>query len=155
VDDGDYDQVIQFRWRTRTNRGDARQVYVCRSVYPDGKRGKQILLHLHQFLMPAPEGMTVDHINGDGLDNQRSNLRFATYSQNAANRQLPYARRSSQFKGVTWDKSHSRWMAQIGTPSGHRTLGRFRDEESAARAYDAAALETWGEFAYINFREVT
>jgi len=112
-------------------------------------------VYMHRLIAQTPAGMETDHINGDGLDNRRSNLRHATASQNRANTGKPArpdgSRHSSRFKGVSWDRSRGRWQAKITVNGLCRNLGRYDYEESAAAAYDRAALAAWGEFAYLNF----
>lgn len=103
---------------------------------------------LHRVLLGEPP-CEVDHRNGNGLDNRRSNLRLATHAQNLANTR-PRIGTSSRFKGVSWFRSKRRWEAYICVERQKRRLGYFHDEEAAARAYDAAALEAWGEFALTN-----
>jgi len=93
----------------------------------------------------------VDHADGDGLNNQRSNLREATSAQNAANSR-PRTGGTSAFKGVCWVGGRRQcWTAQIRINRGTRFLGYFSDEVAAARAYDAAAVAAWGPFARLNF----
>jgi AP2 domain-containing protein len=93
----------------------------------------------------------VDHADGNGLNNQRWNLRVATKRQQQANRGKQRNGRTSQYKGVFWDKSRERWSATIHYDHKTRYLGRYRDEEDAAHAYDLAALESFGSFARLNF----
>jgi hypothetical protein len=97
-------------------------------------------------------GTGIDHANSDGLDNQRANLRQAGQGLNCANMR-PSAGKTSQFKGVRRHRE-GKWEARIriGRPV---YLGLFGSEESAARAYDAAASEAWGEFARLNFPAVS
>ena len=110
-------------------------------------------LLLHRLIMNAPSGVQVDHRNGNGLDNRRSNLRIATNQQNHHNTKA-HRDGTSRFKGVHWESGREKWQAQITTPGGkHKTLGRFTVEEDAARAYDRAAREAFGEFARCNFEE--
>lgn len=109
---------------------------------------RRTLLYMHRVILEPPGGMDTDHINHDGLDNRRHNLRTCTPSQNQAN-----ARRTvigkSRFRGVCWDKRGFKWTAKISEKHVH--LGRFDSEIEAARAYDAAALKRYGEFASPNF----
>lgn len=104
-------------------------------------------VRLHTFLTGWS---LVDHINGDGLDNRRSNLRPATQSQNNANAARSRAN-TSGFKGVSLYRRTGRWRAYLGTRPREVHLGYFATPEEAARAYDAAALQTWGEYARLNF----
>lgn len=91
----------------------------------------------------------VDHINGDGLDNRRSNLRQATHAQNCANRG-PTRANALGLKGVGLLPS-GRWRAQIRSSGHQRHVGVYATADEAARAYDAAATEAFGEFARLNF----
>jgi hypothetical protein len=109
--------------------------------------------YLHCVIFPIIE--TVDHINGNGFDCRRNNLRKATQEQNTRNRR---ASRSSTSKwlGVSWCNAHPKsrtkgaWVAQIRIDGQNRHLGRFDREEDAALAYNFAALEHFGEFARFN-----
>jgi len=100
--------------------------------------------------MNAPKGCLVDHINGDGLDNRRANLRLATPSQNNCNK--PGFNKSSKYKGVSrTDLKKKQWRAVIHYNNEMIHLGRFCNEVAAAKAYDKAAKKYHGEFAYLNF----
>lgn len=102
---------------------------------------------MHAFLTDFP---LVDHVNGNGLDNRRANLRPATSGGNAANRPVRRDSRSG-FKGVFPNPIGRPWRAQICVNGHKRHLGLYDTAEDAARAYDAAASEAWGEFARLNF----
>lgn len=143
VDDEDYERAAAAgRWYPTPPRG--LRVYAQMGVRKaDGRRTTQ---KLHTFLTGWPE---VDHIDGDGLNNTRTNLRPATRSQNNGN-----ARRRlniSGYKGVSWQKRDRIWYARIQLHGQKRYLGGFKTAEDAARAYDAAALEVFGAFARTNF----
>lgn len=103
---------------------------------------------MHRVVMKAPPGTIVDHINGNGLDNRRSNLRFATNQENQRN-----ARKrgdgTTPFKGVR--RKSGGFEANIRTAAGKKYLGRFDSAERAAVAYDDAAREHFGSFASLNF----
>lgn len=143
VDDADFERVSQFKWTY--DKG-----YAFRHVYrrdADGKwRGRKV--SLHNFVMGAEQGDLIDHINRDPLDNRRCNLRRATKAQNNAN---SGPRGNAQYKGVTYHQRDGRWLAQITSGKTKRHLGNFCTAEAAAKAYDKAAFELWGQFAYLNF----
>lgn len=106
---------------------------------------------LASIILGTPSGI-VDHVNRDPLDNRRSNLRIATPSQNQANRTKDFARKglTSQYKGVCWHRKDRKWHARIYQNNKAIHLGAFFNETDAARAYDAAALKIYGEFAVLN-----
>lgn len=105
---------------------------------------------MHRMIMDAPRGLHVDHINGNGLDNRRCNLRLCTPSQNSANKHTPTRNRTS-YIGLWWSECNQKWAAQIRTLGKKYHLGLFKCPRKAAQAYDIAALAIWGEFARINF----
>jgi hypothetical protein len=140
VDDDDYESLSAYKWHARIL-GTSR--YAGRKV----RTGKTfICVHMHRAILPAPIGMDVDHINGDGLDNRRCNLRIATRAQNLQNRGAPKDNKSG-YKGVCWHRKTRRWMAQITTAGKHRYLGVFCSPDEAHAVYCAAAKEQHGEFA--------
>jgi HNH endonuclease len=147
VDDEDFEDLSAYHWCAMKGR---HNLYAVRaSVSASGKRS---LIRLHRQLLNAPVDMLVDHINGDGLDNRRQNLRLCTNRQNQQNQRWP--RRSlSRFKGVTYDKRSRKWPAYIKTNGRMRGLGYFSTELEAAMAYNAAALVEFGEFAALNILE--
>jgi hypothetical protein len=110
-------------------------------------------IKMHREIMGAPDGVEVDHRDGDSLNNRRSNLRLATRQQNACNVRSARMCKSSQYKGVCWCAPKSAWRATIVVNKKQRHLGMFEDEAAAARAYDAAAQELHGDFARLNFPE--
>lgn len=140
VDAADAALVGERTWST-SRRSDGVGFY---ALDPYGEAMHRVIMGL------AREDPTqVDHLNGNGIDNRRSNLRPATPSQNAANRKKPAAG-ANPYKGVSWHKRSQTWYASIRHQGRSYHLGQFRSPEDAARAYDKAALELSGEFALIN-----
>ena len=107
---------------------------------------------MHRQVLKIPPNIFVDHINQNGLDNRKANLRPATRAQNGQNR-AKYKNRiyGSKFKGVTWNRKYKNWQAQIQVNGKSRALGRFTDEITAAKAYDRAAKKYHKDFASLNF----
>jgi hypothetical protein len=145
VDDADMPALAGRVWK---------RFRVGQNIYYAATAGKNPLL-LHRFLMAATAGLSVDHINGDPLDNRRENLRLCTHAQNMANRRRQSNSRN-KFKGVNKHPRARTWSVAIGSSSqGNRKyLGSFRSEEEAAAMYDLAAVLTYGEFACLNFPHV-
>jgi hypothetical protein len=146
VDDEDYARVAARRWQAVLGGGN-----VNRASSPDGRGGR---VYLSRFLMAAPSGFVVDHINGDPLDNRRANLRLCSQGQNRRNSRR-HRNNTTGFKGVCQRRARpGRWFAQITVERQTYFLGTFKTPEAAARAYDAAALEYHGEFARLNFPQI-
>lgn len=105
---------------------------------------------MHRELMECPEEMTVDHIDGDPLNNQKSNLRVCSFAENRMNLSMN-PRNTSGFKGVFFaGPPHSRWRATIGLNGKRIYLGQFLDPIIAAEKYDEAAVKFFGPFAKTN-----
>lgn len=111
-------------------------------------------IYMHREIMNPPKGMEVDHINGNGLDNRRENLRLCTKTQNQQNANTRIFK-TSIFKGVSWHKSAKKWRAQIRVKGRLLHIGYSSSEVEAAEAYDKEAIYYFGEFAKINFKGVT
>lgn len=142
VDEADHDAVVAMgKWYANPSR---HTFYARRQVWVAGvgQRG----LNLHRFLTGWP---LVDHINGDGLDNRRGNLRPASVATNNRNTRLR-SDNTSGFKGVAWDPKSNAWRAYISVNRKRTHLGFFANRADAAAAYDAAALDLHGEFARTN-----
>jgi hypothetical protein len=139
VDDADYDYLMQWKWH----------ILVGSSTYY-AKRCSAI--RMHRVILDAPKDQHVDHRDGNGLNNQRYNLRLCTRAQNAQNRKL---RRDSKsgFKGVRWVPGRNKWRADIKVKGKSIYLGYFTCVVKAAKAYDEAAIKYFGEFAWLNFKE--
>jgi hypothetical protein len=140
VDDVDYEYLSQWKWHVGSHG------YAVRTSSDASKR--KILMH--RVIMQTSEKMEADHISGDKLDNRRSNLRHADSSQNKMNKG-PQCNNKSGYKGVCWHSQKEKWHAQIKCRDVKKSLGLHLSSEDAARAYDRAAIEYFGEFAYLNF----
>jgi len=142
VDDEDYATLVKYRWFARHS---GNSLYAQRNERGPEPRGT---VHMHRCIIGCPEGMEVDHVNHNGLDNRRSNLRICTKTQNQANRRK--GRGTSKYKGVTFRHDRYRWEARIRAKGRLIQLGTFSDERSAALAYDYAAVGHFGAFACTN-----
>lgn len=136
VDKEDYINLIHFEWQHRDG-------YAKRQQY----KGK--VISMHNAIMGTPEGFVCDHIDGDSLNNRRSNLRICKQQNNMWNRK-PVKGSSSKFKGVSWQAATGYWKAYIKINEKQVHLGCFWDEEDAAIAYNKAAKALHGEFAKLN-----
>ena len=135
VDDKDFEFLNQFKWCVlHTGNLD----YAIRTIRP------HYLMHRLLF----PEFVMIDHKDGDGLNNQRDNLRPCTRSQNQANRRPQSG--TSKYKGVSWEKTRKKWRAYICVNTQRIKLGDFLTEYEAALAYNKAAFRAFGEFARLN-----
>ncbi len=154
VDDEDFERVKVFKWKSLISKRKHRQdvVYACRNQRKvNGAHWTdQVCIYMHRFILGCPGH--VDHKDGDGLNNQRDNLRECTRSQNSANQKKQKG--SSRYKGVSWHAGGKKWQVHIKTPQKNMYLGLFADEADAATVYNFAALEHFGEFAVFNTPEV-
>lgn len=146
VDATDYEWLLQWNWYALR---DGRTFYAVRNgKYKNGKRERST--HMHRFILglePGDKG-EVDHINGNGCDNRRSNLRICAHRENSRNMRLRVDSKSG-FKGVNYFKPQNRWMARIGVGNKRVFLGYYDTPEDAHVAYCAAAKEYHREFAWI------
>lgn len=146
VDAEDFYQLSKFKWQAKGRQ--SYTMYAVRTVRIGNGKRKDIPMHRSILMMPySPK---VDHRDGDGLNNRKSNLRPVTDSQNQANRRLDHDKRTSRFKGVHWDTRDKAWRAQIHVNGSKMSLGYFYTEVQAALAYDRAARKNFGEHARCN-----
>ncbi|OHB59610.1 MAG: hypothetical protein A2173_09145, partial [Planctomycetes bacterium RBG_13_44_8b] len=122
------------------------------TFYAVRKKGGAIV-YMHRQILPVPKGLYVDHINRDGLDNRKANLRPATHSENCRNRGKMRGNYSSRYKGVHWDKDKQKWRANVRVDKKLTHLGYFTDETEAAKIYDATAKVYHGKYAALNFAD--
>lgn len=144
VDPGDYDRLAGYAWYLHET---PTVSYARATIYTPTKRN----VYMHHMILTPPDGMTVDHVNGNGLDNRSANLRIATRAQQQHNTRR---RRTNQsgFKGVRY--VGGRWRAELRVGGAQRRLGVYDDPITAARAYDDAARHHFGEYALVNFPAV-
>lgn len=145
VDAADLPRSVAFgRWSIGCSAGNG-YAYCKPPGSPLGTR-----IALHRFISGAKQGECVDHIDRNSLNNRSSNLRICSQADNTRNRKAPHTN-TSGYKGVSRHSGTNRWQARIGIGGNkHKSLGSFATPEEAARAYNAAALERYGEFALLN-----
>ncbi len=140
VDAEDYEHLKQYKWYADIQTG---RFYACR--FANKKK-----IYMHRYLTNPPDGLVVDHIDGNGLNNCRSNLRICSAGQNMFNKRA--GKGTSKYKGVCWDqRGRRKWQSAITCRGEYKFLGRFDNEIDAAKVYDKAAKRSFGEFAYLNF----
>jgi len=120
-----------------------------RAVRTEGDGKNQRMIYMHRVIMNAPPETETDHINMNSLDNRRENLRLCTRAENSANKKK-YSTNTSGYKGVTWCKATKKWKAQITVNYKNKVLGYFQNILDAARAYNEAAKEEFGNFSNVN-----
>ena len=150
VDPDDFERLNRHKWYASRCRN---SFYARRNIYVyAGKERKVVVMGMHRQVIKAPDGLLVDHINNNGLDNRKANLRLATHRQNNCNRL--YAKRTgshSKYIGVSWHKYKKKWYAQISFNGKRKHIGYFHDEIEAGKAYDKAAKQYHKDFAVLNF----
>jgi hypothetical protein len=142
VDDDDYEALKQIRWYSRRHRTTGKWYATS--------HGKGRSIQMHRLILDAPKEMQVDHINGNGLDNRRSNLRLATSTENARNRDK-FKNNTTGYKGVSRQKGRKKFRAQIYANGKAIYLGWYDTAREAALAYDRAVRKYHGEFGCTNF----
>ena len=131
VDDEDYELLSKYSWYRVSGHGTD---YAVARIYG------------HRLLMDAKPGEIIDHINGNGLDDQKNNLRRCTAAQNQANRKQKRAGTTSKYRGVFWAKRDQKWVARIRANGIRYNIGSFASELEAAEAYQQELRKHFGEF---------
>jgi hypothetical protein len=156
VDPDDYHRLVNFNWHASKS---AHTHYAVRylpkgNVVSPSNRRKNKVEYMHHLIIDIPEGLFCDHINHNGLDNRKANLRPATLAQNIRHRRKFKSPSRSKYKGLTWRKKEKAWHVRIYTNGKRIFIGSFKDEVAAAKAYDSAAKQFYGDFATLNFPQL-
>jgi len=144
VDDEDYDHLMQWKWHV--DKGYAKRAHHFKDL---NGRWRKKGIFMHRVIMNTPEGIHTDHIDRDRLNNCKFNLRFCTISENNRNRKTQINNKSG-YKGVCWKQGKKKWVAKIKVGANEFHIGSFDCPKEAAKAYNEAAVEHHGEFAYLN-----
>jgi len=136
VDKEDYPNLIGKSWRAESMHGKDNH-YAVTTKYLGKINGKkrQTTQRMHRLIMEPSKEVQIDHINHNGLDNRKENIRIVTCRQNNQNK---INKGSSKYPGVSWEKSRQKWKAGIEINGHHRFLGHFTNERDAAKAYERA-----------------
>ena len=144
VDDEDYEWLSQYRWFVANPKNGNTQ-YCTTFINNKQKR-------MHRMILPVPKNMVIDHVNHNGLDNRRSNLRICTNKENLRN-SCKQKHTSTSYKGVYYNKSQNKYCPSISDNNTRLRLGQFNNEISAAVMYDLLALQRFKEFAWLNIKD--
>jgi len=150
VDDDVYDDLSKFKWFYPNPNG-RRTSYPSRTIYLGKHNGKHKYkrLRIHNIVMRTPKGEVVDHIDHNGLNCQRKNMRNCSIKENARNKS-PKRGCSSKYLGVSWKEPNNKWAVRIKIGNKIKHIGLFSSEEEAAMMYNEMALKYYGEFASLN-----
>lgn len=143
VDDDMYDDLSQYKWRVQEGK------HTCYAVRAKMILGKRYSISMHRYVLDCINlRMCVDHVNDNGLDNRKSNLRICSYSDNQHNKRSFHG--TSVHKGIFFHSKRNKWRAQICFDNKTCYIGDYDSETDAAMAYNRSALQKFGEFARLN-----
>ncbi|MEK6861476.1 MAG: AP2 domain-containing protein [Nanoarchaeota archaeon] len=145
VDDKDFEWLNQWKWYYGSRDYAIRKKHIHLGKY----RYKTESILMHREIMKVSRGIFIDHINGNGIDNRKQNLRIATQQQNMCNSKTR-SDNTSGYRGVWWDEYHKKWAAEIHFNNKKKTIGRYEDIKNAAKAYNDASLKYHGEYGRLN-----
>lgn len=148
IDGEDFDKIKEYTW-CLSKIGNC--FYACSGLY-DKKTKKKTTIHMHRIIMDTSKDYIIDHVNGNALDNRKENLRICSNAENLRNRKKQ-KNTSSIYKGVCFDKRDKKWRASIRLNNKLMYIGLFDTQTQAAKAYNKAAVENFGEFARLNIIE--
>ncbi len=149
VDDEDYDELSKFKWHLHKGKSVS---YAATNAKDDSGKWKMLLIHRVILKLTNPN-VKCDHKDGNGLNNQRSNIRVCTRGENARNSRLPKNNKSG-YKGVSFNRRLNKFMSTIGYNSKKIHIGYFDNQKDAALAYDIAARHFHNEFSRLNFPDI-
>ena len=148
VDEEDFVRVNQFKWYHNNTR---KTKEYARGQLPRAYRKK--IIYMHRFIMNPPEGMIIHHINGNGLDNRKSNLYVCSYREHEFVENKHKKHKKSRFRGVSFDKRYGKYRARIRSKENVLFLGYFDNEADAAREYDKKLKSFGFRHAVYNFKK--
>jgi hypothetical protein len=146
IDDEDYPEISKYKWYTKEGHGSI--FYAVRTPSSNGQKK----IFMHRQILNFPNTL-IDHINRNGLDNRKNNLRLCNKSQNHINCKK-YKNNTSGYRGVSWHKYTQKWQARIQYQNKSIRIGYFKNILECAKAYDKKAKELFKDFAVLNFPEV-
>lgn len=144
IDSEDFEKVSSFHWFT------VKYKNYCKVRAEVWKNGNKKGITMSRLILNCPKGMVVDHINGDALDNRKSNLRICTHAENMKNRKILSKNNKTGYKGVSWNSFAKQWQVGISFNGKHMTIGYSKNKDDAAKMYNEAAIKYHGDFATLN-----